>query len=157
MSDEFYRPNVGILLLNKHGKLFIARRIDMTAEAWQMPQGGIDEGEDPRKAALRELEEEIGTKKAEIIAESREWIRYDVPAEIAKKLWGGRWRGQRQKWFAMRFTGKDKHIDLDTKHPEFCEWKWIDPEEAPRLIVPFKRPLYEQVIAEFRHLWEKPA
>jgi putative (di)nucleoside polyphosphate hydrolase len=157
MSDEFYRPNVGILLLNKHGKLFVARRIDMAAEAWQMPQGGIDEGEEPRKAALRELEEEIGTKKAEIIAEGREWIRYDVPAEIARKLWGGRWRGQRQKWFAMRFTGKDKHIDLDTKHPEFCEWKWIDPEEAPRLIVPFKRPLYEQVIAEFRHLWEKPA
>ena len=83
-------------------------------------------------------------------------MRYDVPAEIAKKIWGGRWRGQRQKWFAMRFTGKDKHIDLDTKHPEFCEWKWIDPEEAPRLIVPFKRPLYEQVITEFRHLWEKP-
>jgi putative (di)nucleoside polyphosphate hydrolase len=157
MSDEFYRPNVGILLLNKDGKLFVARRIDMAAEAWQMPQGGIDDGEDPRKAALRELEEEIGTKKAEILAESREWMRYDVPAEIAKKLWGGRWRGQRQKWFAMRFTGKDKHIDLDTKHPEFCEWKWIDPEEAPRLIVPFKRPLYEQVVAEFRHLWEKPA
>ena len=157
MSDEFYRPNVGILLLNKHGKLFVARRIDMAAEAWQMPQGGIDDGEDPRKAALRELEEEIGTNRAEIIAESREWMRYDVPAEIAKKLWGGRWRGQRQKWFAMRFTGKDKHIDLDTKHPEFCEWKWIDPEEAPRLIVPFKRPLYEQVVAEFRHLWEKPA
>ncbi len=157
MSDEFYRPNVGILLLNKHAKLFVARRIDMTAEAWQMPQGGIDEGEDPRKAALRELEEEIGTKKAEVIAESREWLRYDVPAEIAKKLWGGRWRGQRQKWFAMRFLGKDRDIDICTKHPEFCEWKWIDPEEAPALIIPFKRPLYEQVIAEFRHLWEKPA
>ena len=155
MSDAFYRPNVGILLLDRRDRLFVARRIDMKAEAWQMPQGGIDEGEDPRRAAFREMKEEIGTDKAEVIAESRDWMRYDVPAEIASKIRGGRWRGQRQKWFAMRFKGMDRDIDICTKHPEFCEWKWIDPEEAPALIIPFKRPLYERVIAEFRHLWEK--
>lgn len=155
MSDEFYRPNVGLLLLDRRGRLFVARRLDMTAEAWQMPQGGIDEGEDPRTAAFREMKEEIGTDKAEVIAESRDWMRYDVPAEIARKIWGGKWRGQRQKWFAMRFLGKDSDIDICTKHPEFCEWKWIDPETAPDLIIPFKRRLYEAVLAEFRHLWEK--
>jgi putative (di)nucleoside polyphosphate hydrolase len=114
-----------------------------------MPQGGIDEGEDPRAAALRELEEEIGTAKAEIVAESRDWFRYDVPVELAGKLWRGRWKGQRQKWFLMRFTGRDEDIDLATRHPEFDAWQWAEPARLPDLIIPFKRQTYRDVLAEF--------
>jgi putative (di)nucleoside polyphosphate hydrolase len=112
--DRAYRPAVGIMLLNAADQVFVARRIDTDAEAWQMPQGGIDDGEEPRAAALRELEEEIGTNKATILAESRFWLRYEFPAELARKVWGGRYRGQRQRWFAMRFTGADSDIDLAT-------------------------------------------
>ena len=146
-----YRPAVGIMLLNPAGKVFVARRIDMPRmPAWQMPQGGIDKGENPRQAALRELKEEIGTDKVEILGESRMWLKYDLPAELAGGIWGGRYRGQRQKWFAMRFTGNDKDIDLATDHPEFDAWKWIRPERLPEMIVPFKRQLYLDVLAEFR-------
>ena len=124
-----YRPAVGIMLLNPAGKVFVARRIDMPRmPAWQMPQGGIDKGENPRQAALRELKEEIGTDKVEILGESRMWL----------------------KWFAMRFTGNDTDIDLTTKHPEFDAWKWIQPERLPEVIVPFKRQLYIDILAEFR-------
>jgi putative (di)nucleoside polyphosphate hydrolase len=147
--DARYRPNVGIMLVNKKRKVFVARRIDMPVESWQMPQGGIDEGEEPRAAALRELKEEIGTNKAEILAESRGWFRYDVPAEITKKLWRGRWKGQRQKWFLMRFRGKDDDIDLETDHPEFSDWRWVEPRLLPELIVPFKRQTYVEVLNEF--------
>jgi putative (di)nucleoside polyphosphate hydrolase len=121
----------------------------MPSEAWQMPQGGIDKSEDPRKAALRELKEEIGTDKAEIVAESPHWRPYDLPADLKKVLWGGRFRGQTQKWFLLRFTGRDEDIDIATQHPEFLEWKWVEPAELPRLIVPFKRKIYEDVVAEF--------
>lgn len=154
-----YRPGVGILLVSRAGRVFVGRRIDVTdAAAWQMPQGGIDPGETPRAAALRELREEIGTDRAEILAESRQWRRYDIPAAIAGALWGGRYRGQRQKWFAMRFLGHDADIDLATHHPEFDAWQWVAPDELPRLIVPFKRPLYLDVIAEFRaHCTGRPA
>ena len=146
-----YRPAVGIMLLNPAGKVFVARRIDMPRmRAWQMPQGGIDKGENPRQAALRELKEEIGTDKVEILGESRMWLKYDLPAELAGGIWGGRFRGQRQKWFAMRFTGNDTDIDLTTKHPEFDAWKWIRPERLPEVIVPFKRQLYIDILAEFR-------
>ena len=146
-----YRPAVGIMLLNPAGKVFVARRIDMPRmPAWQMPQGGIDKGENPRQAALRELKEEIGTDKVEILGESRMWLKYDLPAELAGGIWGGRYRGQRQKWFAMRFTGNDTDIDLTTKHPEFDAWKWIQPERLPEVIVPFKRQLYIDILAEFR-------
>jgi putative (di)nucleoside polyphosphate hydrolase len=146
-----YRRGVGIMLLDRLNRIFVARRID-TPEAWQMPQGGIDDGESPRAAALRELEEEIGTAKAEIIAESAQWLRYEVPAEIRTKAWGGRYRGQAQKWFAMRFTGSDADIDLTRHHPEFDAWKWLAPRDLTALIVPFKRQLYTDILAEFRAL-----
>jgi putative (di)nucleoside polyphosphate hydrolase len=146
-----YRPGVGILLVSRAGRIFVGRRIDVKdVAAWQMPQGGIDPGESPRAAALRELKEEIGTDKAEILAESRCWRSYDIPAAIAAALWGGRYRGQRQKWFAMRFLGCDGDIDLATAHPEFDAWQWAEPEALPRLIVPFKRSLYLDVLDEFR-------
>ncbi len=146
-----YRECVGIMLLNPRGHVLVARRADMpTAPAWQMPQGGIDWGETPRQAALRELEEEIGTAKAEIIAESRDWLTYDFPSELAARVWRGRYRGQRQKWFLMRFTGCDDDIDLGSKHAEFDAFRWVDPEELPRLIVAFKRHVYVAVLGEFR-------
>ena len=156
-DDElaFYRPAVGMMLLNREGRVFVGRRIDMPAglAAWQMPQGGIDPGETPRQAAIRELKEEVGTDKAEILAESRSWLRYDLPKELRARLggmWGGRYRGQQQKWFAMRFTGENSDIDpAATEHPEFDAWEWVACKRLPELIVPFKRQLYLDVLAEF--------
>lgn len=147
-----YRPCVGVTLFNREGLVFVARRIDTEMEAWQMPQGGIDEGEDPATAALRELEEEIGTNKAEIIAESRDWLQYDLPPELIGKVWKGRFRGQRQKWFAMRFLGDDSDINIETDHPEFSAWRWERLERLPNLIVPFKRKIYQDIVSEFAHL-----
>jgi putative (di)nucleoside polyphosphate hydrolase len=147
-----YRPGVGIMLLNRAGEVFVGRRIDMPAAmpAWQMPQGGIDPGETPFQAALRELREEIGTDKAALLGESQGWFKYDLPAELSRGIWGGRYRGQQQKWFAMRFTGDDTDIDLATEHPEFDAWKWVSPERLPDVIVSFKRQLYCEILAEFR-------
>ena len=147
-----YRPCVGVTLFNREGLVFVARRIDTEMEAWQMPQGGIDEGEEPRITALRELEEEIGTNKAEIIGESQGWLTYDLPPELVGKVWKGRYRGQTQKWFAMRFLGEDSDINLETAHPEFCAWKWERLERLPNLIVPFKRKIYQDIVSEFAHL-----
>ena len=147
-----YRPCVGIMLIDRRGRVFVAQRIDNPGAAWQMPQGGIDEGESPRQAALRELLEETGTDKVEILAESGNWLRYDLPAELVPRIWGGRYRGQEQKWFALRFLGTDADIDIATEEPEFRAWRWADPAELPDLIVPFKRRLYEQLVAEFGHL-----
>jgi len=147
-----YRKGVGILLLNTRNEVFVGQRIDTRTEAWQLPQGGIDKGEKPSDAAFRELEEETGTAKAEIIAVSRGWLTYDLPADLAAKVWKGRYRGQKQRWFAMRFLGKDKDIDIGTEHPEFSAWKWAVLQDLPKLIVPFKRELYRQVVAEFRDL-----
>ena len=150
-SELPYREGVGMMLINNAGLVFVAKRIDMLAEAWQMPQGGIDAGESPTEAALRELQEEIGTDKASIIAESRTWLTYDLPKELVPKLWGGRFRGQRQKWFAMRFLGADSDININTKHPEFSHWKWVEKHTLPEVIVPFKRELYQQLVDEFLH------
>lgn len=146
-----YREGVGIALLNRDDLVFVGQRIDQTAEAWQMPQGGIDPGEDPLQAALREMEEEIGVPKklAEVIAESRGWLSYDLPADLADKVWGGRYRGQRQKWYLARFRGRDSDINIETAHPEFKEWRWLPFRQLPELIVPFKRPIYELIVAEF--------
>jgi putative (di)nucleoside polyphosphate hydrolase len=153
-----YRLAVGIMLLNRAGKVFVARRIDMpTMPAWQMPQGGIDPGETPLQAAWRELKEETGTDNAQLLGESRGWLQYDLPADFARGVWGGRYRGQRQKWFAMRFTGTDADIDLATEHPEFDDWRWIRPERLPEVIVPFKRQLYIDILAEFRVYCIRPS
>ena len=149
-----YRAGVGVMLLDAQKRVFVGRRIDMEGDNWQMPQGGIDKGETPREAALRELKEEAGTDRAEFLAEAARWLRYDVPKEVAGRLWRGRYRGQMQKWFAMRFTGRDSDIDLATHHPEFDAWKWVAPAELPRLIVPFKRRLYLDILAEFAPLLE---
>ena len=119
-----------------------------------MPQGGIDTGESPREAALRELHEEVGTSLVEVVAESRSWIRYDLPAHLADRVWRGRYRGQEQKWFAMRFLGRDADIEIETDHPEFRAWRWVALEELPELIVPFKRQIYLELIEEFRPLAE---
>lgn len=153
-ADLPYRPCVGLMLINKDKRVFVAKRIDMKiGEAWQMPQGGIDDGENPRNAALRELEEEIGTNKAEIIAESKGWLSYDLPDELVPNVWGGKYRGQSQKWFALTFTGKDSDININTKHPEFSEWKWVEHTELPNLIVPFKKRLYQAIVREFSPLF----
>jgi len=135
--------------INADNMVFVAKRIDSISEAWQMPQGGIDEGEEPQVAAFRELMEETGTDKAQLLAESAHWLTYDLPDALVPKIWGGRFRGQRQKWYAMRFTGIDSDININTPHPEFCEWKWIRMQELPDIIVPFKRSLYQALVNEF--------
>ena len=147
-----YRPCVGVLLFNARRQVFVGRRIDMVQEAWQMPQGGIDRGEDPRETALRELEEETGVTpdKVKLLAETQEWLRYDLPPHLINRVWRGRYRGQEQKWFAARFLGTDADIDVDTAHPEFSDWRWSPADELAANAVSFKRALYEAVIAEFR-------
>ncbi|WP_158046913.1 RNA pyrophosphohydrolase [Skermanella pratensis] len=150
-----YRPCVGIMLVNAGGRVFVGRRLD-TPDAWQMPQGGIDPGETPREAALRELVEEIGTAAADVVAETAGWLRYDLPPHLIGKVWKGKYRGQEQKWILARFTGADADIDLATEHPEFDAWQWVEPDRLAGLIVPFKRPIYEAVVTEFRDLLTPP-
>jgi putative (di)nucleoside polyphosphate hydrolase len=147
-----YRPCVGIMLLNRENDVLVAQRLDMTSDAWQMPQGGIDRGETPLRAAWREMREEIGTDRATLLAESPRWLRYDLPDELARTLWGGRFRGQEQKWFAFRFEGEDSDIDIATRRPEFSTWKWVPMAELPAIIVPFKRQLYRDIVDEFAYL-----
>lgn len=150
-DDRLYRRGAGIMLLNSEGKVFVAARIDNPDDAWQMPQGGLDEGEDPWPGALRELQEETGIPPdlVEKIAEHPERLRYDLPGEWREKLWRGKWKGQMQHWFLARFLGNDADIDLDTHHPEFRDWKWVEPELLPELIVPFKRDLYRRLVDDF--------
>lgn len=160
MNDEFaglpYRPCVGVMLVNSAGRVFVGKRIDnKEMDAWQMPQGGIDDGEDLHAAALRELQEETGVSPhlVTIIAETRDELLYDLPDFLMGKMWGGKFRGQRQKWLLMRFSGEDTDIDLDAhEHAEFEAWRWVEPEQVPELIVPFKKRVYRQVVEEFRNL-----
>jgi putative (di)nucleoside polyphosphate hydrolase len=147
-SDQ-YRIGVGIVLLNTRGEVFVGRRADLKEDAWQMPQGGVDQGETPQQAAFRELREEIGTDNADIIAESRGWFQYDVPSELAPKRWAGRWKGQRQKWLVMLFRGADADIRLSGNYPEFNAWRWVPVKDLPGLAVSFKQQLYLDVIGEF--------
>jgi putative (di)nucleoside polyphosphate hydrolase len=150
-----YRQGVGIILLNDKNQVFTACRIDTTTQAWQMPQGGIDAGETPQQAVLRELEEETSITNIDYIAVSKDWLRYDLPENLIDKLWHGRYRGQEQMWYLYRFTGKESEINLATTHPEFHSWKWTEFMELPNMIVPFKRPLYEQIVQEFSEFVEK--
>ena len=144
-----YRPCVGIFLLNNDGLVFAGRRIDSRAEAWQMPQGGIDAGESPLQACMREMREEIGTNTAELVSQHDDWRYYDIPLPLADRLWQGRYKGQKQKWIALRFTGDDADINIATEEPEFCEWKWLSPHDLVDLAVPFKRDVYQNVLAAF--------
>jgi putative (di)nucleoside polyphosphate hydrolase len=147
-----YRPAAGVMLINREAKVFVAQRLDSTLEAWQMPQGGLNEDEDAEAGALRELEEETGIArdKVEILARCPAELYYDLPDDLVGKLWKGRWRGQRQSWFLARFLGSDDDVNIETEHPEFRAWKWAEPDELPAMIVPFKRKLYEDVLSAFR-------
>ncbi len=146
-----YRPCAGVMLLNRDGQVFVGQRLDSTLEAWQMPQGGIDLGEDALEAAFRELWEETGVARhhAELVAEAPEELQYDLPDDLIGKVWKGKWRGQRQRWFLLRFLGEDSDIDIVTEHPEFRAWRWAEPADLPELIVPFKRALYERILELF--------
>ena len=150
-DDRAYRRGVGVMLLNSEGKVFVGARIDNPDDAWQMPQGGIDEDEEPWSTALRELEEETGIAPhlVERIALCPERLRYDLPEEWRPRLWGGKWLGQEQDWFLARFVGSDDDVNIATDHPEFREWRWVEAERLPDLIVPFKRDLYRRLLDEF--------
>ena len=148
-SKRPYRPCVGIMLINDNGHIFGGQRIDNRAEAWQMPQGGIDAGEDVETACFREMREEIGTDKADILSIHPEWLNYDIPLPLADRLWGGSYRGQSQKWVALRYTGQDSDINIATEEPEFFSWQWMSPADLVQLAVPFKRPVYEDIMTQF--------
>ncbi|ASM74233.1 MULTISPECIES: RNA pyrophosphohydrolase [Roseobacteraceae] len=147
-----YRRNVGVMLVNADGHVWVGQRHDRFKEFWQMPQGGVDEGEDARAAALRELEEETGVPSSmvEVIAETGTWLPYNLPHDVVPNIWGGKYRGQEQKWFLLRFKGVDADVNIQTEKPEFVAWKWIDPDAVVAGIVPFKRDVYAAVLAEFK-------
>jgi putative (di)nucleoside polyphosphate hydrolase len=151
-ADLPYRPCVGAMVFNPEGRVFVGKRVDQTLEAWQMPQGGIDEGETPQQALLRELKEEIGTDHAEILREHSDWLTYDLPDHLIGIAWNGRYRGQRLKWFALRFSGADSEINVKTPHQEFSDWKWAPVGDLLRMTVPFKRGIYAKVIEAFGDL-----
>jgi len=148
--STLYRPGVGIILTNKDHKVFMGMRVDNPEDAWQMPQGGIDEGEAPDVAMLRELEEEVGTCNVEIICTSDKWYRYDFPPHLQTRLWGGKYKGQEQLWYVVSLKGDDSQINIHTPKPEFRQWKWVAPRDVLSLIVPFKRQLYTDVLKD---LW----
>lgn len=146
-----YRPCVGVMLVNGDGRIFAGERID-TPGAWQMPQGGIDKGEGIEEAALRELCEETGVSAdlVDVVAVTPAWVRYDLPEHLVGKVWGGKYRGQKQKWVLMRFLGRDDQVRIDGAHPEFSEWRWLAPDDVLAQIVPFKRAVYAEVLEAFR-------
>ncbi len=152
VSDLPYRPNVGLCIINHQGKIFSGKRLDMPSDAWQMPQGGIDAGETPAAAALREMTEETGIVPDHVkwLAETRDWITYDLPEELIGRFWGGKYRGQKQKWYAYQFIGQDSDIEIETAHPEFSAWEWKSKNELIDAIVPFKKEIYQKVFLEFR-------
>jgi len=145
-----FRPGVGMMIINQNNRIFVGKRIDSKTNGWQMPQGGINLGETPSAAALREMAEEIGSSQGKIIAESKKWYSYRLPPFLVHKLWGGKYCGQRQKWFLIRFTGQDSDINVKTKHPEFDSWQWVGFNELLENIIPFKYKLYSKIIAEFK-------
>lgn len=148
-QEKEYRPCVGIMLFNKQGNIFIGKRFDSDSY-WQMPQGGVDDGEELEQAALRELLEEVGTDKAEIVSKNKEWIHYNLPEEVIPTCWNGRYSGQKQRWFLMKFCGKDKDININyTDHPEFKEWRWQNVDDLVASAIPFKKEVYKKVIEEF--------
>jgi len=156
MESSSYRLGVGIVLLNAENKVFVGKRIDFKSEAWQMPQGGINKGENIETAAFRELYEETGIKKAKIILKSKKFFKYSIPSSLKKKLWNGKYIGQKQKWFVMRFIGTEKKdIDLNVSKREFSDWKWVNIEELEKLIVPFKKKMYKKIIKEFFPAFKK--
>ena len=151
-NPKDYRPNVGMMIINQKKEIFVGKRIDHPSNFWQMPQGGIDAQEIPSIAALREMEEEVGIKKnnVDLLTESKDWYYYSIPSDLAKTLWKGKYKGQRQKWFLYKFKGTDKDVNIHTEHPEFSDYKWVTKDFLVPNIVPFKKEIYKKLLLEFK-------
>ena len=151
-NSKDYRPNVGMMIINQKKEIFVGKRIDHPSNFWQMPQGGIDAQEIPSIAALREMEEEVGIKKnkVDLLTETKDWYYYSIPSDLAKTLWKGKYKGQRQKWYLYKFKGTEKDINIHTEHPEFSDYKWVTKDFLVPNIVPFKKKIYEKLLLEFK-------
>ena len=151
-NPKDYRPNVGMMIINQKKEIFVGKRIDHPSNFWQMPQGGIDAQEIPSIAALREMEEEVGIKKnkVDLLTETKDWYYYSIPSDLAKTLWKGKYKGQRQKWYLYKFKGAENDINIHTEHPEFSDYKWVTKDFLVPNIVPFKKKIYEKLLLEFK-------